>query len=78
MPHDNGGKAIQMPNCVASVWRVAEIGTGLGYGNSNKGNPTERHRRLQGAMKTANVPTIQERTTLKVLQVVRIGQLPQL
>lgn len=56
MPHDNGGKAIQMPNCVASVWRVAEIGKSLGYGNSNKGNPTERHRRLQGAMKTANVP----------------------
>jgi len=32
MPHDNDGKAIRMPNCVASVWRLAEIGTNLGYG----------------------------------------------
>jgi len=33
MPHDKSGEAIQMPNCVASVWRVPEIGTDLGYGN---------------------------------------------
>jgi hypothetical protein len=26
-----------MPNCVASVWRVPEIGTDLGYGNWKQG-----------------------------------------
>jgi hypothetical protein len=31
MPHDKGGEAIQMPNCVARVWRVPEVGTDLGY-----------------------------------------------
>ena len=32
MPHDDDEKAIQMPNCVASVWRFVEIGTNLVYG----------------------------------------------
>jgi len=42
-----------MPNCVASVWLVTEIGTNLGYGNSKR--RAIRRNVIRVAMETANV-----------------------
>ena len=59
IPHDKGVEAIQMPNCVASVWRLAEIGANLCYRESKtRAIRTEGHKRRKVVMKENERRTI--------------------